>query len=126
MKRGLFLAAAGSSSSSMCWATPQGWMLLVAQGHDDTDDDDTAVSSACLWNPLTGDKLPLPDITDRGGAQVPTDLQVPALPQGPNTPWLRRRALPSFHARLVVLPGHHRQRRRRQDQYSLELEALLI
>ncbi|CAD6270167.1 unnamed protein product [Miscanthus lutarioriparius] len=38
-------------NSNMCWTTPQGWMLL-AEDHD-------TVSSACLWNPYTGDKLPL-------------------------------------------------------------------
>ncbi|CAD6269230.1 unnamed protein product [Miscanthus lutarioriparius] len=44
-------------NSSMCWTTPQGWILLArARDHD------AAVSSACLWNPSTGDKLPLPDI----------------------------------------------------------------
>ncbi|CAD6269142.1 unnamed protein product [Miscanthus lutarioriparius] len=41
----------------MCWTTPQGWILLAR-----ARDQDAAVSSACLWNPSTGDKLPLPDI----------------------------------------------------------------
>ena len=44
-------------NSSMCWTTPQGWILLIH-----APDHDAAVSSACLWNPSTGDKLPLPDI----------------------------------------------------------------
>jgi hypothetical protein len=44
-------------NSSMCWTTPQGWILLAR-----ARDQDAAVSSACLWNPSTGDKLPLPDI----------------------------------------------------------------
>ena len=39
-----------AGNSNMCWTTPQG------------RDPDAAVSSACLWNPSTGDKLPLPDI----------------------------------------------------------------
>ncbi|CAD6343130.1 unnamed protein product [Miscanthus lutarioriparius] len=47
------LLAAGNS---MCWTTPQGWILLLAQDHG------TMPSSARLWNPCLGDKLPLPDI----------------------------------------------------------------
>ena len=47
------LLAAGNS---MCWTTPQCWILLLAQDHG------TISSSARLWNPCLGDKLPLPDI----------------------------------------------------------------
>jgi len=47
----------GHVSAGMCWTTPQGWILLAR-----ARDQDAAVSSACLWNPSTGDKLPLPDI----------------------------------------------------------------
>jgi len=47
------LLAAGNS---MCWTTAQGWMILTQLGHG------TRSSSACLWNPSTGNKLPLPDL----------------------------------------------------------------
>ncbi|KAL6642116.1 hypothetical protein ACP70R_020297 [Stipagrostis hirtigluma subsp. patula] len=39
----------------MCWTTPQGWMLIKS------------ASTAQLWNPCTGVKLPLPDIGDEHG-----------------------------------------------------------
>ncbi|KAL6839803.1 hypothetical protein ACP4OV_030491 [Aristida adscensionis] len=60
------LLAAGSS---MCWATPQGWILIVnfAAPEGDGGGDDAPTSSsaaACLWHPSTGDKLPLPGITE--------------------------------------------------------------
>ncbi|CAD6270165.1 unnamed protein product [Miscanthus lutarioriparius] len=51
-----------AGNSSMCWTTPQGWILLF-QDHG-------TVSSACLWNPSTGDKLPLPDIVGEEEHQI--------------------------------------------------------
>lgn len=48
-----------ASNSSMCWTKPlhKAGCQLLAQDHD-------TASLACLWNPCTGDKLPLPDIVD--------------------------------------------------------------
>jgi hypothetical protein len=46
-----------AADNSMCWTTAQGWILLLAQDHG-------KMSLACLWNPSTGNKLPLPDLEE--------------------------------------------------------------
>lgn len=63
----------------MSWPTPQGWMLLVAHA---ARKDTSSSRSAFLWNPLTGDKVPLPDIGEEherspgtAGASSPTTTQ---------------------------------------------------
>ncbi|TVU27437.1 hypothetical protein EJB05_30047, partial [Eragrostis curvula] len=44
----------------MSWTTPQGWMLIIIKS---AADDAPSSSPAFLWNPLTGDKLSLPNIS---------------------------------------------------------------
>ncbi|CAO2161029.1 unnamed protein product [Urochloa humidicola] len=57
-EHGGLLAAVGDA---MCWATPQGWVLLVEARHE-TSSSLSSSPAVRLWNPCTGDELPLPDI----------------------------------------------------------------
>ncbi|TVU27487.1 hypothetical protein EJB05_30101, partial [Eragrostis curvula] len=45
-----------AGGNNMSWTTPQGWMLIITKSS-------SLSSAAFLWNPLTGDKLPLPYIS---------------------------------------------------------------
>ncbi|TVU27501.1 hypothetical protein EJB05_30117, partial [Eragrostis curvula] len=47
-----------AGGNNMCWTTPQGWMLIIITKSSSLS------SPAFLLNPLTGDKLPLPDVGD--------------------------------------------------------------
>lgn len=54
LHRNLERGNVSAGKSSFYWTTPQGWIFLT-QDHD-------TVSLACLWNPCTGNRVPLPDI----------------------------------------------------------------
>ncbi|TVU27421.1 hypothetical protein EJB05_30030, partial [Eragrostis curvula] len=49
-----------AGGNNMSWTTPQGWMLIIIKS---AADDAPSASPAFLWNPLTGDKLSLPNIS---------------------------------------------------------------
>ncbi|RCV23528.1 hypothetical protein SETIT_5G013300v2 [Setaria italica] len=47
------------AGNTMCWTTPQGWMLVMKSSPSPSS---SSSAAAWLWNPRTGDKITLPDV----------------------------------------------------------------